>query len=562
MKRALIWISLLCPLLGCLEFEKLSFNRDFGSQLQDSSPADLSKDLQDRGSAEADYDLLSSDQGLEQALPCEPTGHSDSNCDGRDDDCDGQIDEEYLSLGCGLGSCLQNSTPSHCLAGVEQACLPGEGEVERCDGQDNDCDGFIDEDWDLSNDPENCGACGETCGDQSCCEGRCYSLDTLERCGRCEHSCGEHADRCEGGECRCGEGDACLRRCEEGSCLCTEDQECGSEQLCCEGRCMETSAEGPCVRCNDSGCSNDRADRCQGRSCRCGEQGECPESTYCEQGVREPLCVGCSSDEHCPEDAVCCEGRCEEISPENCLGCMQGCDPLRSSRCVMRGCLCGEERPCEGARPFCDHQIGGCVECRGDFDCGARQLCVDSQCQDCDPRDNMGCDPHSIEAFCDLNEMICRGCINSEECEFQDANLCSSGRCDFCQDDDDCSGHPTGNLCKEGSCGICTNHDECSSISDGFVCLGWRCTPCSRNRDCANHPSGDICIRGRCRPCIGDEDCVPHPRGNICADGHCVCREDADCSSGTAGPFCLASLHVCVSLEDQKSGPENRSSAP
>ena len=35
--------------------------------------------------------------------------------------------------------------------------------AEVCDGRDNDCDGMVDEGFDLTSDPRNCGACGTAC---------------------------------------------------------------------------------------------------------------------------------------------------------------------------------------------------------------------------------------------------------------------------------------------------------------------------------------------------------------------------------------------------------------
>jgi len=43
------------------------------------------------------------------------------------------------------------------------ACEESNGGTEACDGDDNDCDGKIDKDFDLDNDPNNCGACENTC---------------------------------------------------------------------------------------------------------------------------------------------------------------------------------------------------------------------------------------------------------------------------------------------------------------------------------------------------------------------------------------------------------------
>ncbi len=62
-------------------------------------------------------------------------------CDGQDNDCDGNIDEEYVPFTCGLGICERESA---CSGGTE-FCSPGPSEPETCDGQDNNCDGNIDE---------------------------------------------------------------------------------------------------------------------------------------------------------------------------------------------------------------------------------------------------------------------------------------------------------------------------------------------------------------------------------------------------------------------------------
>ncbi|HOH76499.1 MAG TPA: MopE-related protein, partial [Myxococcota bacterium] len=74
-------------------------------------------------------------------------------CDGIDNDCDGSIDEDWADLGraCqeGVGECLANGvwTCTADLSGVECSANPGTPVAELCDGKDNDCDGSIDEDW-------------------------------------------------------------------------------------------------------------------------------------------------------------------------------------------------------------------------------------------------------------------------------------------------------------------------------------------------------------------------------------------------------------------------------
>jgi hypothetical protein len=63
-------------------------------------------------------------------------------------------------------------------------CVPIDGAVETCNGADDDCDGAVDEDFDLSSDPTHCGACGVQCrfenAEGECAAGECRFVGCLD----------------------------------------------------------------------------------------------------------------------------------------------------------------------------------------------------------------------------------------------------------------------------------------------------------------------------------------------------------------------------------------------
>ena len=88
---------------------------------------------------------------------CVPGNPTDESCDLVDNDCDGSVDEDLGTTTCGVGEC--ENTVDYCVAGEVQSCVPGDAATEICDALDNDCDGSIDEGFQLG---ESCsiGGCG------------------------------------------------------------------------------------------------------------------------------------------------------------------------------------------------------------------------------------------------------------------------------------------------------------------------------------------------------------------------------------------------------------------
>lgn len=134
------------------------------------------------------------------------------SCDGKDNDCDGQTDEQLLNK-CGGCMKLSNDVGSTCSAGLgnclrlgEYVCdgmnatrcdaQPGLPQRESCNFADDDCDGFVD------NGLEN--ACGGSCMSQfdgrpgdACTVGSCGQAGKMQcsltltslRCVPCSYSC-------------------------------------------------------------------------------------------------------------------------------------------------------------------------------------------------------------------------------------------------------------------------------------------------------------------------------------------------------------------------------------
>ena len=82
------------------------------------------------------------------------TGGPDNNCNGLDDDCDGDIDEDFQVQVCHNG--CPEWGEQYCVEGELTLCSapsPTSEEDFPCDGIDNDCDGIIDENQRCDCDP-------------------------------------------------------------------------------------------------------------------------------------------------------------------------------------------------------------------------------------------------------------------------------------------------------------------------------------------------------------------------------------------------------------------------
>ncbi len=185
------------------------------------------------------FECLEVDEGgVLQCVPvddglCAACADEDSTCDGVDDDCDGDRDEDYVAIPCGVGACANHSA---CVEGVETDCVPLEpGPDTDCDGLDDDCDEAVDEGFAEA-------ACGEgACARDPVCEaaevtctpGEAFADDAT--CDGVDDDCDGAVDEDFSTDETCGEG-VCVRdaACLEGAVVCEPGPPLAETDVTCD----------------------------------------------------------------------------------------------------------------------------------------------------------------------------------------------------------------------------------------------------------------------------------------------------------------------------------------
>jgi hypothetical protein len=126
---------------------------------------------------------------------------ADANCDGVDDDCDGAADEDYVSLSttCGTGACASTGATS-CVSGtVVDSCTEGTPAASdsTCNAVDDDCNGAADEDFVTSATSCGTGACVGT-GTRSCVSGAVVDSCEAGTPAASDATCNDVDDDCNG----------------------------------------------------------------------------------------------------------------------------------------------------------------------------------------------------------------------------------------------------------------------------------------------------------------------------------------------------------------------------
>jgi len=520
-------------------------------------------------------------EGCEECVDCNDNRAdiypgADEACDGADNDCDGDTDEDCpcdtgdeKSCGSNVGACSKGT--STCSDGQWGDCRDGIGpeDQENCeDDIDNDCNGSINEGCFCNQgDTRACGSdLGEcTQGVQECieeagewiwsgCQGGTPAVDEVCEDGL-DNDCDGSLDNgcaCDGDQRPCGLN---VGVCHAGIQQCHNDiwMDCQGagmpEDEICDG------LDNDCDHLTDEGC-----ECLDGIFESCGDDtGECRIGTRtCDKGHWGP-CVGAQGpvDELCDSKDNNCNNQIDEDFPDLLQTCSVGlgiCARPGVFVCLPdgSGVECTQKVPGQGFDELCD---GLDNDCDGETDedfAGVGAACSLGQ-GPCFSEGIMVCSPGGGELICNAEDIppepeLCDGIDNN--CNGEDDEIypyvglpCSAGvgAC-FTQGHYVCSADGTEQVCDADPPQGAPSED-CNSIDDD--CDGW--TDEDWIEACTG-PCGDagyrICVGGAPSQCYARQ-----PTTEICDyfDNNCDGATDEGFNVGRSYP-CTASTGACQAL--------------
>jgi hypothetical protein len=589
--------------------------------------------------------------GIETA--CQPgtqLSSSDTTCDGVDDDCSGGSDEDYVELSCGLGACLTGSTASSCSGGVETACDPGDpvaASDTTCDGVDDDCDGDVDEEYVIVCSGDFGGLVGCVDGEPEvvpCNDTVGCTIDSCNPDGNgdlvlndpvCEVTPDDAACADDGFECTnevCVIGVGCVQVPDNQFCRDEDGLLCNGLEACdptgdgADGNGADedgcVTGELPCAddpwNCTDTVCTEGAG----GVTCSqqpdhdfCDDDLFCTGAETCNPANPARDLDGCVQGPTCPDDAFSCtDVDCDEDTDE-CLQVPDHGDCNDSNNCSTDSCAPGPDgNPVTGCRfvpvdcsaspgqnecttAVCNPGNGvctlvtdatacdpgqactledGCVSCLDDAECSDGDACngvevCNGTCQPGTPPppcadDGFGCTIEQCNPFTGACEVI----FDNDVCDMGGGVCDGIDACDPEGEDPDMLGctHGTALDCDDGA--ECTTDDcdpvfGCSNSDEGF-CAANDATVCDGQAECIpGDPSGDLngCVEPfpdgiECEQdsiactvatCEEPNGCVETPSNTACPCGQ-TCSPTTGCANTCVQATCQGKTYACGDCVD------------
>jgi hypothetical protein len=462
------------------------------------------------------------------------------------------------------------------------ALLPG---MEICDGEDNDCDGEVDEP--VLVDDSYVHVCDDG---NACTEDICTGADGCQNTSLLN------------GE--CGDGDVCTvgDHCDAGVCVGTP-VDCDDDNPCTEDSC---DGLGGCAFANNTaGCDDSDpctvADQCKEGICAgVAVSCDCQSDVDCAALEDPDLCNGtlvCNLDKlpyqcevdpatviECPTvpagpDAICltsaCEpgtGTCSLVPDHEGLACFDADACTIGDICTDGTCTAGPSAFCADNNPCTDDSCdpgAGCqftdnaAPCNDGDVCTTADICSQGQClggPELVCSDENACTDDSCNAV--------SGCLyiaNEAACDDNnactDGDQCADGLCGFsafldCIDDNPCtmdSCNPTSGCTNPPQAGPCEDGNSCTAgdYCENGSCLPGNITACNDNNPCTDDSCDE---QGQCVHTSNQGDCSDGNEctiGDICSNGKCtnggllICADANICTTDTCDPIigCVHTLN-------------------